>query len=379
MSTPWTVMSSPLPSVVNAAALTTGTASSTPGTAAARVATSSEKSAPWPAAISSAARPAIVSTTSTNANSTARFTTSMAHTSATPNASAMRVRARRPTWPRRRRNGNRRLGTLITRTHPWPSGSEQRLSGCGRGSPCARLLSRSTQGRALRHRTCRLDGRPLACSGQNAPHLIHHLDVCRQVLGAPTEQEHPRGERRRLTLVSLARDRPFSLQRLALLPELGVKLAQKFAGSDGVQVSQDRETVGKRVGRSGRQRVDRRRQPRGEGIAALVGDPVRHSPGIGSRRIRRCDDEPLCCQARELPVDIADAQPNSGPFPVRRHQRIAMRGGSIRQQCEQHVPKHERGGKYPRHRNCVKHKTVAIQAYIAVKTDGRAIVRSRAT
>src|SRR5437667_395216 len=50
-----------------------------------------------PAAISSAARPAIVSTTSTNANSTARFTTSMAHTSATPDASAMRVRARRPT------------------------------------------------------------------------------------------------------------------------------------------------------------------------------------------------------------------------------------------------------------------------------------------
>src|SRR5438445_9785552 len=27
-----------------------------------------------------------------------------------------------------------------------------------------------------------------------------------RVLGAPTEQEHPRGERRRLTLVSLARD-----------------------------------------------------------------------------------------------------------------------------------------------------------------------------
>src|SRR5438445_13613882 len=96
---------------------------------------------------------------------------------------------------------------------------------------------------------------------------------------------------------------------------------------------------------------------------------LRSTPGFVSWRVRRSCNESISRQARQFAVHVADAQPDSGSLPVRFHQRIAVRGVSVRKQGEQHVPKHERAKTYLRPRNCVKGKTARISAYIVGKTE----------
>src|SRR5262245_3984931 len=125
MSTPCTVSCSPLPSVVNADALTTGTASSTPSTAWICRAVSSGRSDRSPALTCSAARPAMVSTISLNALKTVRLTRSIAQTSATPAATAHTVSSNRTVPPRMKRRGIFMLSsvTACDSSPPWSPGS----------------------------------------------------------------------------------------------------------------------------------------------------------------------------------------------------------------------------------------------------------------
>ena len=79
---------SPLPSATKAVALTTGTISATPGTAAA-AATLLANGIPFPAVTWRSARPETEPMTSVKAARTARFSRSIAQIPDTPSASAM--------------------------------------------------------------------------------------------------------------------------------------------------------------------------------------------------------------------------------------------------------------------------------------------------
>src|SRR5262249_7852143 len=111
-SMPKTVRSSSSPSAVTAVPLTTGMASSTPGTPVTVATTPSGNAAPSPARTWRATRPAAVSMTSTKARITARSARSIAHTSATPQAMAITVSTSRVSLPRKKRRGMRKLTNL---------------------------------------------------------------------------------------------------------------------------------------------------------------------------------------------------------------------------------------------------------------------------
>ena len=112
MSTPRTVRSSPLRPATKAAAVTAGTASSTPETAAAASVSSSGKTPPPGAVTCNAAFPAIASMTSTKARRMPWLTISIEHVKATPQASAMTAGASRGQLPRMKRSAIRKLSRL---------------------------------------------------------------------------------------------------------------------------------------------------------------------------------------------------------------------------------------------------------------------------
>ena len=89
---------------MKASAVTTGSARSTPGTAATAAASSSGRSPASPETTCSAARPAIVSTTSVKARSTAPLASWIAHTRATPQEMARAERPSPAASPRAKRS-----------------------------------------------------------------------------------------------------------------------------------------------------------------------------------------------------------------------------------------------------------------------------------